>query len=65
MNALRKDVSLTETWETEMLRKESQKTKMDYLYRDKRKVHKRAAEELKQQIKVKVATLKRYKNRVN
>ena len=58
MNALRKDVSLIERWETEMLRKESQKARMDYLYQVKRKVYKRAAEERKQQIKVKTATLK-------
>ena len=58
MNALRKDVSLIERWETEMLRKESQKARMDYLYQVKSKVYKRAAEERKQQIKVKAATLK-------
>ena len=38
---------------------------MDHLYRFKRKGYKRAAEELKQGIKAKSATLKRYKNRVN
>ena len=49
-----------------MLRKESQKTKLDHLedHRFKRKGYKRAAEELKQRIKAKAATLKRYKNRV-
>ena len=47
-----------------MLRKESQKTRLDNLYRVKRKSYKRAAKELKQQIKAKAATLKRYKNRV-
>ena len=47
-----------------MLRKESQKTRLDHLYRVKRKGYKRAAAELKQRIKAKVATLKRYKNRV-
>ena len=47
-----------------MLRKESEKTKLDHLYRVKRKGYKRAAEELKQWIKAKAATLKRYMNRV-
>ena len=46
-----------------MLRKESQKARLDHLYRVRRKGYKRAAEELKQRIKAKVATLKRYKNR--
>ena len=32
INALRKDVSLIERWETGMLRKESQKTRLDHLY---------------------------------
>ena len=41
-----------------MLRKESQKTRLDNLYRVKRKSYKRAAKELKQQIKAKAATLK-------
>ena len=50
-----------------MLRKESQITKLDIesLYRVKRKGYNRAAEGLKQRIKAKAATLKRYKNRVN
>ena len=65
INALRKDVSLIERSETGMLRKESQKTKLDHLYRVKRKGYKRVAEELKQRIKAKAATLKQYKNRVN
>ena len=65
INALRKDVSLIEKWETGMLRKESQKTRLDHLYGVKRKGYKRAAEELKQRIKAKAATLRRYKNRVN
>ena len=65
INALRKDISLTERWETGRLRQESQKTRLDQLYRVKRKGSKRAAEELKQMIKAKAATLKRYKNRVN
>ena len=47
-----------------MLRKETQKTRLDHLYWVNRKGYKRAAEELKQWIKVKAATLKRYKNRV-
>ena len=47
-----------------MLRKESQKTRLDHLYRVKKKVYKTAAEELKQPIKAKAAILKRYKNRV-
>ena len=64
INALCKDVSLIERWETGMLRKESQKTRLDHLYRVKRKGYKRGAEELKQRIKPKAATLKRYKNRV-
>ena len=57
INALRKDVSLIERWETGILRKESQKTSLDHLYRVKRKGYKRAAEELKQRIKAKAATL--------
>ena len=65
INALHEDVSLTERWETGMLRKESQKTRLDHLYRVKRKGYKRAAEEPKQRTKAKAATLKRYKNRVN
>ena len=48
-----------------MLRKQSQKTRLGHLYWVKRKGYKRAAEELKQRIKGKAATLKRYKNRVN
>ena len=36
INALRKDASLTERWETGMLRKKSQKTRLNYLYRVKR-----------------------------
>ena len=39
-NALGKDVSLIERWETGMLRKESQKTRLDHLYRVKRKGYK-------------------------
>ena len=65
INALHKDVSLTERCKTGMLRKESQSTRLDHLYRVKRKGYKRAAEELKQRIKAKAATLKRCKNRVN
>ena len=38
INALRKDVRLTERCKTGMLRKESQKTRLDHLYRVKRKV---------------------------
>ena len=64
INTLRKDVSLIERWEAGILRKESQKTRLDHLYRVKRKKYKRAAEELKQRIKAKAVTLKRYKNRV-
>ena len=48
-----------------MLRKESRKTRLDHLYRVKRKGNKRAADEPKQRIKAKAATLKRYKSRVN
>ena len=47
-----------------MLGKESQKTRLDHLYRIKGKGYKRAAEELKQRIKAKPVTLKQYKNRV-
>ena len=65
INALHKDVSLTERCKTGMLRKESQSTRLDHLYRVKRKGYKRAAEEPKQRTKAKAATLKRYKNRVN
>ena len=50
INAVRKDVSLIERWETVMLRKESQKTRLDHLYRVKRKRYKRAVEELKQKL---------------
>ena len=64
LNALRKYVSLNERWGTGMLRKESQKVRLDHLYRVKKTGYKRAAEELKQQIKAKDATLGQYKNRV-
>ena len=37
INALRKDISLIEGWKTGMLRKQSQKTRFDHLYRVKRK----------------------------
>ena len=57
INALHKDVSLTERCKTGMLRKESQSTRLDHLYRVKRKGYKRAAEEFKQWIKAKAATL--------
>ena len=40
-----------------MLRKESQKTRLNHFYRAKRKGYKRAAEEFKQQIRAKAATL--------
>ena len=65
INALRKDVSLIERWETVMLRKESHKTRLDHPYRVKWKGYKRAAEELKQRIQAKAVTLKRHRNRVN
>ena len=65
INALCKDVSLIERLETGILRKESQKARLDHLYRVKRKGYKRAAKEIKQRIKAKAATLRRYKNRVN
>ena len=55
INALRKDVSLIERWEIGMLRKESQKTRLDHLYRVKRIGYKKAAEEPKQRIKAKAA----------
>ena len=58
INALREDVSFIERWETVMLRKESQKTRLDHLYRVKWKRYKRAAEELKQRIQAKAVTLK-------
>ena len=48
-----------------MLRKESQKTRLDHLYRVERKGYKRAAAELEQQIKAKAAILQRHMNRVN
>ena len=48
IDALHKDVSFTERWETGMLRKENQKTRLNHLYQLKRKKHKRASEELKQ-----------------
>ena len=47
INALCKYVSLTERWGTGMLRKENQETRLDHLYRVKRKEYKRAVEELK------------------
>ena len=47
INALCKDVSLIERLETGILRKESQKARLDHLYRVKRKGYKRAAKELK------------------
>ena len=37
INTLCKDISLIERWETGMLRQESQKTRLDHLYRVKRK----------------------------
>ena len=46
------------------MKKESQKKRLDCLYRVKRKGYTSATEELKQRIKAKAATLKRYKNRV-
>ena len=58
INALHKDVSLIERWETGMLRKESQKTRLDHLHKVKRKRYKRAAEKLKERIKAKAATLR-------
>ena len=48
VNALHKDFSLIERWETGALRQKSQKTRLDHLYRVKRKGYKRAAEEPKQ-----------------
>ena len=57
-------VSLIERWGIGMLRNESQKVRLDHLYRVKKTGYKRAAEELKQQIKAKDATLGQYKNRV-
>ena len=42
--------------------KESQNTRLDHLYRIKKKGYKRADEELKKRIKAIVATFKRYKN---
>ena len=62
INTLRRDVSLIERWQTGMLKMESQKTRLDNLYRVKRKGSKRATEELKQRIKTKVAILKQYNN---
>ena len=47
-----------------MLRKESQKTRLDHLYRVNKKGYKKAAEEFKQRSKAKAANLKRYKNKV-
>ena len=47
-----------------MLRKESQKTRLNHLYWVRRKEYERAAADLKQQIKAKTATLKRYNNRL-
>ena len=64
MNAPCQDFSPTEIWEAGMLRKESHKTKLNHLYWKERKGYKRAAEERKQQIKTKAATLKWYANRV-
>ena len=43
INALRKDVSLTERWETRIMRKESQKTRLEP-NRVKRKGYEKAAE---------------------
>ena len=48
VNALHKDFSLIERWETGALRQKSQKTRLDHLYRVKKKGYKRAAEEPKQ-----------------
>ena len=64
INALCKDVCLTERWETGMSRKESQKTKLDHLYQVKRKGMKEQLKKLSNRFKTKAATLKQYKNRV-
>ena len=61
INTLRKNVSFIERREAEMLWKVR---RLDHLYRVKRKGYKRAAEELKQRIKAKATTIKRYKKRV-
>ena len=61
INTLRKNVSFIERWAAEMLWKVR---RLDHLYRVKRKGYKRAAEELKQRIKAKATTIKRYKKRV-
>ena len=61
INTLRKNVSFIERWAAEMLWKVR---RLDHLYRVKRKGYKRAAEELKQRIKAKATTTKRYKKRV-
>ena len=44
--------------------KEKSEDKVGYLYQVKRKGYKRAAEEVKQRVKPKTATLRQYKNRV-
>ena len=59
IKAIRKDVSIIEIWETEMLRKKSHKTRLDHLHQVKRKEYKREAEELKQRIKAKAVILRR------
>ena len=61
INTLRKNVSFIERCAAEMLWKVR---RLDHLYRVKRKGYKRAAEELKQRIKAKATTTKRYKKRV-
>ena len=57
INAFCKDAILIGRRETGILRKKSQKTRLDNLYQVKRKGYKKAAEKLKQRIKEKAATL--------
>ena len=65
INSLRKDVSLITRWQNDRLNKEREKERLDQMYRIRRKGFKRVAEELKQRITAKSATVKRYTDRVN
>ena len=65
INSLRKDVSLIVRWKNGSLSKGTQKERLDRMYQVKKKGFKRVAEELKQRITAKAATVKRYTDRVS
>ena len=55
---------MIERWKDGKLRKETQKARLNRLYSVKKKGFKRVAEELKQRIKAKLATVKKHTQRV-